>query len=362
MRSTKYNRLTVVSSIVWGLVIVSLFTGLFLTKTSKEKLINQYIDGENIINIAENVYKKDSAYFIFSSGLGYGGKITCLVKTETNKIESVQVIKHSETKSYYKRCEKFISDFSGYNIANAAEYPDAISGATLTSNAIQEAVAKSNFMLTGKAFTPNKKITLSKATPFLILLILLSLSSIFIKNKSVLKLMNWVVLLSSLIVVGFWMNKPLTLSFFTQIIIFQPQSLFSNPDAYLLLFYAIISIVFFRKNLYCKHICPFGAFQECCSAALKPANKLSFGILFKLPLLLTGLALIPAVLFRAPGLASFEIYSGIFDLKLSVYLYILFIIVIVLMFFINRPWCKLFCPAGAVLNFLLKTRIKLWKR
>lgn len=362
MQLSKYRITKGINSIIWILVLVSVIIGFFIYELNKQKLINRHIDGENVSKIEDEIYIKDSNYFIFSTSLGYGGEITCLVETDATIIKGLTIIKHSETQSYFKRCKKYISKFSNRSISDPSSFPDVISGATLTCNAIKEGVIKSEYKLQGKSYESDNKIVFSKATPFLFLLIVLSIISHFIKKKKLLNGINWLILISSLVIVGFWINKPLTITFFAQIIIFQPQSLFFNLDIYLIFTYALLTILFLKKNLYCEHICPFGAFQDCCGVALKPSNKIAFGALYKIPLLLTGLALIPAFLYKAPGLASFEIYSGIFDFNLSVWLYILFVIVIVLMFFIKRPWCKLFCPTGAVLNFLLKTRIKLWKK
>jgi uncharacterized protein with FMN-binding domain len=362
MQSSKYKIIKHINSIIWISVMVSVIIGFIISESNNQKLINRHIDGENVSKIENEIYKKDSTYFIFSTSLGYGGEITCLIETDSAIIKDLRIIKHSETQSYFKRCEKYILKFSTRRISDANSFPDVISGATLTCNGIKEAVIKSRYKLQGKPYESDSKIVFSKASPFLFLLIILSIITHFIKNRKLLKSINWMILIASLVVVGFWINKPLTITFFAQIIIFQPQSPFLNFDIYLIFTYALLTILFLKKNLYCKHICPFGAFQECCGVALKPSNKIAFGALYKTPLLLTGLALIPAFLYKAPGLASFEIYSGIFDFNLSAWLYILFIIVIVLMIFIKRPWCKLFCPTGAVLNFLLKTRIKLWKK
>ncbi len=349
--------------VIWILVFITFVAGFFISEKSRQNKINTFCESKNLIEVSENLYKADSTFYIFTQAKGYGGEILCMVKTDSTLIQYIKIINHSETKSYFKQCKEFITKFNNKNISKINDFPDAISGATLTSNAIKSAVLNAYYILYDKTPNTKNKFAGSKATPIIIAIILLSISTVYLKNRKLLSIINWVVLLLALATIGFFINKPLTLTLFSKLIIFQPPPLFSNIDTYLLLGYAIFSILFFRKNLYCKHVCPFGAFQECCAIAIKPTNKVKFGnIINRLPILLTGVALIPALLFRAPGLAQYEIYSGIFDFRLSLWLYLLFITVIVIMFFIKRPWCKLFCPTGAVLNYLLKIRIKPWKK
>lgn len=89
---------------------------------------------------------------------GYGGDITIAVgiSSETDKITGMQVLSQSETAGLGAKCteEEFQNQFNGKSASGSIEYVkggassdteiDAISGATITSNAVTDAVNAAN--------------------------------------------------------------------------------------------------------------------------------------------------------------------------------------------------------------------------
>lgn len=98
-----------------------------LESTTKEK-DKKEIDGLNLNGI------KDGTYLGVSKG--YGGDIKVKVTIENSKIKNIEVVSHSETPKYYENGSKIIEAILKENSTNV----DAISGATLTSNGIKNAV------------------------------------------------------------------------------------------------------------------------------------------------------------------------------------------------------------------------------
>ena len=98
-----------------------------------------------------------------------------------------------------------------------------------------------------------------------------------------------------------------------------------------------------NKNPYCEWFCPFGAAQECMGVVggAKSTQSQEYRNVFKWSQRgLTWLAIILALLFRNPGLTSYEIFGTLFDLNGSAILFALSGIVLLAALFIKRPWCS----------------------
>ncbi len=80
---------------------------------------------------------------------GFGGTLRVSVVIENGKIKSVEVLSNSETPEYYKQASAVIDEIVSAN----SVYVDSVSGATITSDAIKEAVY--NALL--KAVNPEAK-------------------------------------------------------------------------------------------------------------------------------------------------------------------------------------------------------------
>lgn len=74
---------------------------------------------------------------------GYGGDVQVAIGiTKDGVLTGFQPITHSETPGFGARCEddEFKSQFAGMSVSETADGIDGISGATITSNAVREAV------------------------------------------------------------------------------------------------------------------------------------------------------------------------------------------------------------------------------
>ncbi|MCW0599507.1 FMN-binding protein [Clostridioides difficile] len=86
---------------------------------------------------------KDGTYL--GEAKGYGGNIKVKVIIESGKIKNIEVLSHSETPKYYENGSKVIGNIIRANSTDV----DAVSGATLTSNgiknAVRDAISKAGF-------------------------------------------------------------------------------------------------------------------------------------------------------------------------------------------------------------------------
>ena len=79
---------------------------------------------------------------------------------------------------------------------------------------------------------------------------------------------------------------------------------------------------------------------------------------------LVWFAIIVALLFRSPGLTSYEIFGTLFSLLGTNSQFSLLVIVLVASLFIKRPWCTYLCPIDPVVEFIRMARkwiIEIWQ-
>jgi polyferredoxin len=171
-----------------------------------------------------------------------------------------------------------------------------------------------------------------------------------------------------MVVLGFMYNNPLTLSSINKFLMgFFPQWQ-TNLYWYILILGIILVFSVDNKNPYCEWFCPFGAAQECMGViggakVRSPGKYRTF-----LKWLQRGLAwgaILIALLYRNPGITSFEIFGTLFDLVGSNFQFGLLGIVLIASLFIRRPWCTYLCPLHPVDEFIRMTRkwiLGLWPK
>jgi ferredoxin-type protein NapH len=133
-----------------------------------------------------------------------------------------------------------------------------------------------------------------------------------------------------------------------------------------LLFLGVILAIFIVVTLiagrvFCGYLCPIGAVQEAASLAPVPKEKTAkvqrFLTLFRLAFLAVLVAaalIIPIALLPFFGIRQF------FTLQVASVSFFVFLVVIAIAAVIYRPFCRLFCPIGAILSLAAsRARMKL---
>ena len=123
-----------------------------------------------------------------------------------------------------------------------------------------------------------------------------------------------------------------------------------------------------NKNSYCYWFCPFGGAQDCMGAIggakITGPTKYRRHLLW-VPRGLAWLAIILALLFRNPGISSYEVFGTLFDFTGSTVMFALLGIVMVMSLFVKRPWCNYLCPLDPVYGIIRLTRgwvLELWQK
>ncbi len=284
-------------------------------------------------------------------------------------ITGMAVIQHRETPSWFRKVNEngFIQSFFDKSYQDAfqlGEDVDGITSATYTSRAIAASALEGSRSIAANQLgfdvppTPKPKVTFG--TPEIALIALFGVGYFgHQRNFKYKKQLRWAGLLVGMVVLGFMYNKPLTLSMVNQALLgFWPQWQ-TNIYWYLMLGGIIFVFTVDNKNPYCQWFCPFGAAQECMGAIGGAKNYSPGRYRNTFTWLRRGVvwfAILVALLFRSPGLTSYEIFGTLFALVGSNPQFILLGIVLIASLFIKRPWCAYLCPIDPVDKFIRMVR------
>lgn len=318
-------------------------------------------------------------YVTIESSMGYGGPLQMAVAVnQEGRIVDLAVVNSKETPSYLEKVLEtdFLDNITGRSYQE--EYSlgkeiDAVSSATYSSRAILNASQKGARYVAARVLhydVPRKeKPSIHFGGAEIILLLLFAAG--YVAHKKTFrytKAVRWATMLAGLIVIGFYYNKPFTLSMFNQLLLGYFPPLHSHMYWYLLIGGIFLVLTIDKKDPYCYWFCPFGAAQECMGlvGGAKYRSVGRFKNVFKWALRLISLfAIIMALLYRNPGVTSYEIFGTLFKLTGSNFQFALLGIVLVSSMFISRPWCNYLCPLVPIqehFNFMRRLSLAKWKK
>ncbi len=325
-----------------------------------------------------NSKEEHLGYVTVESSMGYGGPLQMAVAVDQDgKIFDLAVVSSKETPSYLEKVLKanFIDDLIGksYNEQySLGTEIDAVSSATYSSRAILEASKKGNRFVAARVLgfdVPKEKLPAIQFGAAEIILLLLFAAGYFAHKKTFryTKIARWGTMLVGLFVIGFYYNQPFTLSMINQLLLGYFPPLYSHLYWYLLLGGIFLVLTIDNQNPYCLWFCPFGTAQECMGLVGGAKNRSAgkFKNVFKWTLrFITLFAVIASLLFRNPGVSSYEVFGTLFKLTGSNFQFAILGIVLVSSVFIKRPWCNYLCPMRPLTDHFTHIRrlvINKWK-
>ncbi|MCJ7729147.1 MAG: 4Fe-4S binding protein, partial [Sedimentisphaerales bacterium] len=314
------------------------------------------------------------AGFIFSSDdlapniRGFGGKINIAVFADANgKLLDFHVIRSNETPAYLDMLTNWFPSLKSCPIFAAQPFAnvDAVTGATVSSKAILEALAESGSVFATqvlgqtripKTTSANRWLPDSQGT-YLLIAFLLTLFVIYLGDF-------WTrlfVLILNIIIGGVLLNAQFSTEQIASLLSLAIPLVAPTGVFILTIGAPLLAILF--GNIYCGYLCPFGAFQELVGyllpARFKPtvsieqmrnARFVKFIILF---VIITAFflsrnhdalsvdPLIKAFSFKHPGRLLPVVVAVAFVGSL----------------FYSRFWCRYLCPAGAFLSLFNKVAV-----
>ena len=295
-------------------------------------------------------------YVTTGTASGYGGPLRLAVSmTSDGVVESVAVVEHRETPSFFRRVvdARFLGRLVGKTNDDAivlGEDVDGISGATYTTLAMTQAVHRAAREIAGgflELEVPPDKRRVVFGLPEIVLIVLftIAVSRRRFKGK-VSTVLRWTTLLGGLVFLGFLFNSPFVLAHINMVLI----GYWPEWQTHLFWYILIIGLLLFKAteewNIYCYDFCPFGALQEIAAkiGGAKPKKLRWSKVLLWAQRLLTLAAISLALMYRNPGLSSYEVFGTAFALEGSNFQFALLAIILLSSLFLYRPWCRHLCP------------------
>lgn len=300
------------------------------------------------------------AYLGVSSNIGYGGPMLVgSVISPEGAVKEVVILEHKETPSYiYKITQAgYFRQFAKKQTDDALvlDYDiDRVSGATLSTRAIAisvqdvaHTVAAEELKLTPKKANLGVQVGIKE-----IAVAALFVLSVFMPRFKALVRFRLVFLAFSVIILGFWLNRSLSMAHVGSLFLGYFPAPSENLIWYIVLAGALLPALFTGRNLYCTYVCPFCGLQEAThlisrvslplAKYMKWLRRIKDGLLF--------LVLFFAFLNLNPSRASYEPFGTIFGLNGSSYSWYLLFVILIASFFYRRFWCIAFCPVGTFLD------------
>ena len=327
-----------------------------------EFLLNEF-DSETY-----SVQKNDSlvGYLAIGDAQGYGGPLSIVVLADTTgTITICELINSYESASFLAKLfnKKYYDQYPGKQVNNRfviKEDLDAVSGATVSSIAIAEAVRDASFKIAENNLqieTPHIEQVFRFTYKELIALLLFIMGTVFVFLRK--KKLNYISLFLGLVFIGFMFNASLSITHFGRIILGYFPDIYSHFIWWLFMAGTITIIIGWGRNVYCSTLCPFHATQillnKISGINLKLPPKLA-KTLVKTPNVLLWLSLMLIFLSSNPTIASYEPFAMLFSLEgVGIQWYILPASLIGALFFSNF-FCRFFCPVGGALRWIQKMR------
>jgi hypothetical protein len=332
---------------------------------------------KNVLTGAERVVEQNGIFIAYGSddsgplgyaatgeAIGYGGPVRMLVGVDPDgQITGVQVIQQSETPGFFNwlRTQSFFAQFPGQQstlLGSPGDRIDAITGATLSSEAvalsIQRAVGTINVTQSDA-----QALVIGWPEVTLIALFAMVLVSSAIRSACWKRWLRIGMMAVGVVVLGFILNKPLTVSHFTAFLSGYWPDWHVNLYWYLLLGGVVLTTLVRGKNPYCSWFCPFGAIQECLAAVSGAKPYRPQRLYARLKWLQRGLAFTAIILglaLRQPAATSYEPFGTLFSLSGGFFPWMLLVILLFSSLIIRRPFCSYLCPVDPVIELLGRMR------
>ena len=320
-------------------------------KKTGEECVYDVFDASGSL-LGKAVYAKPDADSIG----GFGGNLRVVTGiSPEGKIAGTELGENYESYGFIERIRNagFFEKWNNKSIEEAAKAEvDTISGATMSTRAIKSMVALNLAKYSGSEFQANSAETEPLWLEIVVFLLLAySLFAFFFPQKTAKFRIFHLIALAA--VLGFIGGSALSFESFKNWLVSGNIALIPA----VILAIALIIPMISGRNFYCTFVCPFGAMQELFGRIPLPKKnfpaKFMKGVsIFKVVLLVAVYVLMifkvvtdltvaepfSAFKFNAAALPSLVIAASFLIVSL----------------FVNRPWCRFFCPTGTLLNMFAK--------
>ena len=388
-RARQQRRQGIASTIAFLILLAAWLFGYFTTGSDVEPYITQVLPDAQRIEHNGSLFtayatgadgqEQIIGYAMAGSAAGYGGPLSVMVGTDpAGNVVGVAVIENRETPNFFRQLDRnrYFDQFMGTSYADAltlGDDIDAVSGATLSSEGVAQSIRQAVRTIGAQqvgATLPADNRPINFGAPEVALLALFAVSFALNRMKKrpqVRRYGRWVVLLGGVLILGFILNKPLTLANVISLLTGFWPDWHTNLYWFLLLGGILFVTLAQGKNPYCSWFCPFGGVQEMLSSISGAKVYRPRQVYERLRWIQRALAFSAIVLglaLRQPGAASFEPFGTLFDLEGSWPQWALLILIVLGSLVIYRPFCNYICPLAPVVDYVSDTRSRvkqLWQ-
>jgi NosR/NirI family transcriptional regulator, nitrous oxide reductase regulator len=301
---------------------------------------------------------------------GYAGPVSVVAGVAPDgTITGVRIITQRESPGFFRLvANSGLLDAYGSRSAYAplrlGEDLDAVSGATISAEGVASATRLALREVAAAGLDtprPREQTTIQVGLPEIALLLLFAAGYAGHRVRSGIwkRRIRWGTLLAGMVVLGFIYTAPLTITMVISLLSGYWPDWHNNLYWYLLLGGILFVTTVDAKNPYCYWFCPFGAVQECLAAVSGARHYRPQKLARSLQWVQRGLAVTAIGLglaLRRPGVASFEPFATLFDLRGSGVEWIFMALVLVASLAIYRPFCNYLCPLDPVVDFVAAGR------
>ncbi len=284
--------------------------------------------------------------------IGYGGPTPLTVTFDDGKIASVVAQRNAETPGFFRRVEKALFPrFIGMTADEASKCDvDAVSGATFSSEAVIRNIRIAGAEAAGiEAESAAANFLTPGYIASLIVVLAGAIIPLFVKSKKY----RIIQLIVNLAVLGFW-----TATFINYTMMLRLLSSGVNLGASLvvlaMLIAAFVYPFFGKKDHYCTWICPLGSMQDLAGMCNKKHRlKLSADTVKWLGRFRQALwAALMLLMWTQVWFSwiDYELFSVFAVNSASTFVIVGTSMILLLSFFISRPYCRFVCPTGTLLK------------
>ncbi|WP_430812475.1 MULTISPECIES: FMN-binding protein [unclassified Carboxylicivirga] len=363
----------IINGLAYFSLLIAFIIGLWADKTKNELNGLAYLSTHKLSlgEAHDGVYpllKKGelAGYLALGEAQGYGGPLQIVVITDTTALVKETIVYQAfETPSFLAKLHsnKFFQQFTDKPASASFVFGEdiqGVTGATISSRAINEATRKAAHIIASEQFKIEvapvvKQWSLSYLDGIIALILI---TGIFLSYKRIRKIRT-INLGLGIVFIGFVLNASLSLTHFGRLFLGYFPDIHTHLSWWLLLLGTISILVINGKNIYCNSICPFGATQMLLHQISGINLKLKPQVMKRLsqtPYILLWLALMLTFLSRNPSIASYEPFAMLFSLDgVGIQWYILPAALLGALF-VSNFFCRFFCPVGGMFRWINKTR------
>ena len=292
---------------------------------------------------------------------GFAGPVNVLFSLDrVGTLGGLSYVDSNETPSYIAGIEQWLDGLAGEDLGSgplSLERVDAMSGATVSSRAVLEAINRSARRASEAAFGDPIPIPADEpkgrldAAFWATLALLLVFFPVYLSGSEHLRL---ALQAATLGVLGFWLNTPITEIDLVNLSLGHAAPPWENPQRWLLIGFIGVTALLFGQ-VWCGYLCPFGALQELASRMGRRLGLRSYvdrrldRRMRWLKFLLLALVLVAVWVGDDATWASFDPMQHAFGGRLGGWMLALVILAVGGSLFYVRFWCRYFCPMGAFL-------------